>query len=827
VTDPASTLTSMSYDAAGRETQRVMNSSGSSSSSSSSSSGGLCPSSDDANVTIQTAYNADGNVSSITAINPVTGSQTTQYVYGTVLPDSDVASSLLKRQEIYPDSVDVNDRLFFNYNRQGQVKTTKDQNGTIHTYEFDKLGRVVNDRAIVLGTGVDGAIVRIASTYDVRGLRTHLTSWDNTTIGSGSVVNDVQFAYNDFSQLITDYQAHGGAVNTSTSPRVQYAYANGSANTVRPTTLTYPNARVLNYDYGTSSGINDASSRVGSLIDNDGTTHLADYQHLGAGTFVEQDDSQPDIKWTMIDLAGSNDPDTGDIYSGFDRFGRVKDNRWYSYGASADVDRIKYGYDRASNRIWRENTVATSLSANFDELYSNDGLQRLKDMQRGRLNGGHTGLTTKTFAQCWTLDPTGNWKGFRQDDNGDGTWDLNQARTSNTVNEITNITNSVGSAWVNPAYNRAGNMTTVPKPADPTGSYAATYDAWNRLVKLVDGVNTVSEYAYDGAKRRVIQKSYTGGTLSETRHLYYTQPSQWQVIEERVGASTSAERQFVWGLRYIDDIVLRDRDTTGGGTLNERLYGMQDANWNVTAVADTSGTVQERYAYSEYGRPSFLTASFVLRTTSFYAWNDLFGGYRTDLINGLDHVRNRVLCSNIGTWLQRDKAEFLLRVNLYQYLLSRPSHFLDPSGYQELEAPVFPPEPEPADPGGALGGNEEPPWVRVPQRLPPGNGSGSSNGGGSHGGGSHSDGSGDEQGTDDEGHIEGPDPALPWDTGLCKIKYKMVVINGVWFWVSEDQEPDNIFGSTCCIGLGFERLQDGRWVPMQPSWPCPRKCKRR
>jgi hypothetical protein len=29
--------------------------------------------------------------------------------------------------------------------------------------------------------------------------------------------------------------------------------------------------------------------------------------------------------------------------------------------------------------------------------------------------------------------------------------------------------------------------------------------------------------------------------------------------------STSANRQFVWGLRYLDDLSLRDRDTTGGG----------------------------------------------------------------------------------------------------------------------------------------------------------------------------------------------------------------------------------------------------------------------
>ena len=33
------------------------------------------------------------------------------------------------------------------------------------------------------------------------------------------------------------------------------------------TALTYPDGRVLSYDYGTTDGINDAVSRVGSLID--------------------------------------------------------------------------------------------------------------------------------------------------------------------------------------------------------------------------------------------------------------------------------------------------------------------------------------------------------------------------------------------------------------------------------------------------------------------------------------------------------------------------------------------------------------------------------
>jgi len=45
---------------------------------------------------------------------------------------------------------------------------------------------------------------------------------NNTTIGQGSVVNEVQFGYNTFAQLTTSYQEHSGAVSTSTSPKVQY-----------------------------------------------------------------------------------------------------------------------------------------------------------------------------------------------------------------------------------------------------------------------------------------------------------------------------------------------------------------------------------------------------------------------------------------------------------------------------------------------------------------------------------------------------------------------------------------------------------------------------
>jgi RHS repeat-associated protein len=680
--DPLAIETRYEHDAMGRETKRIMNYVATPSSSSSSS-GGCAPSAD-LNVTVETTWNADGNVKTIKAKNATTGDQTTEYVYGTTLSDSQIASSLLKRAEIYPDSVDGSDRIFFEYNRQGETTKFTDQAGTVHEFDFDKLGRQTHDRITTLGSGVDGAVRRISSTFEVRGMRESVTSYDNATVGSGSIVNDTKFTYNSFGQLTADYQSHSGAVNTGSSPKVQYAYASGSANTIRPTTVTYPNGRVVTYGYNASNSMADALSRVAAVIDNDGgATHLADYSYLGQQSFVETDYTQPDVRYTLVGTAGGDDPDTGDIYRGLDRFGRIKDSDWYNYGTSADADRIKYGYDRSGSRIWRENTVARSQGKYFDEKYLYDQIHRLKDMSRGELTNQQSTISNRQFAQCWGLDETGNWSNFREDNTGGGTWTLNQSRTSNTVNEITDITETVGASWVTPVYSRAGNMTTMPQPASPASSYTATYDAWNRLVKIASGASTVSEYQYDGAKRRVVQKSYVSGTLNETRHLYYTDPGKWQVVEERVGTSTSANRQFVWGLRYIDDLILRDRDTDGNGTLDERHYSLQDANWNVTGIVNTSGVIQQRFVYTAYGLPVFLNSSFTAGSNT-AGWEVLYAGYRFEAATSLMHVRHRVLNPALGCWVQRDPISALDSSPLYQYVQCQPTGFIDPAGLVAL-----------------------------------------------------------------------------------------------------------------------------------------------
>jgi hypothetical protein len=56
-------------------------------------------------------------------------------------------------------------------------------------------------------------------------------------------------------------------------------------------------------------------------------------------------------------------------------------------------------------------------------------------MQRGTLNGTQTGITgTPVLEQDWTLDPTGNWRGFVN--KASGVADLDQSRGANPVMTI-------------------------------------------------------------------------------------------------------------------------------------------------------------------------------------------------------------------------------------------------------------------------------------------------------------------------------------------------------------------------------------------------------
>jgi RHS repeat-associated protein len=543
----------------------------------------------------------------------------------------------------------------YTYNRAGQPLTTTDRNGTVHTFSYDTLGRITKDVASTLGSGIDGAVRRIETVYDGQGNPYLFTQYDATT--SGTVVNQVHRKFNGLGQLITEYQEHSGAVNISTSEKVQYAYSemSGGVNHSRLTSMTYPSGFVVNYDYGTSADLNDRISRLESL--NDGTISLESYSYLGLSTVVERAHAEPGLDLTYIKPSGESNADAGDQYIRLDRFDRVVDQRWLL--TSGHADRFQYGYDRNGNVLYKENMLSSSMS----ELYHTNGsgngydaLNQLTAFARGTLNSGKDTISSPARTQSWDYDATGNWESST-------TNSITTTRTHNKQNEIT----GVGSAT--PGYAANGNMTT-----DETGQ-TLKYDAWNRLVEIkTSGGTTLSAYVPDALTRRI--KETSGGT---TRDLYYS--ASWQVLEEKVGTRTDTRQ--VWSPVYVDELVLRERDTnTGLSGLEERVYVVQDANHNVTALVSVSGTVLQRFVYDPFGQATVLDASWGASSDG-YAWRYLHQGGRFDAAVGLYSFRFRDYDLVLGRWTVMDPIGFAAGdVNWYRSYYNSPSNFLDSQGLE-------------------------------------------------------------------------------------------------------------------------------------------------
>ena len=348
VTDPAGRVYRTEYDALGRTTKTVANYVD-----------GVVSNTDDK--TTGYAYNGAG-LTGLTAYLTGGGVQTTQYVFGvTQAGGSGIDSNDVVGATRWPDpttgAASSGQQEATTVNALGEALTLTDRNGSVHTLSYDVLGRVVSDAVTTLGSGVDGSVRLIQTAYDGQGHAYLVTSYDAAS--GGSVVNQVQRAFNGLGQLVTEYQAHGGAVNTSTSPKVQYAYSEmpSGANHSRLTSITYPDGYVLTYNY--ASGLNGDISRLSSLSDSTGT--LEAYSYLGLGTVVVRSHPQIGIDLTDVKRSGESNGDAGDQYIGLDRFGRVVDQRWLNPTTGTATDRFQYGYDAAGNRTFRDNLVSAAF----------------------------------------------------------------------------------------------------------------------------------------------------------------------------------------------------------------------------------------------------------------------------------------------------------------------------------------------------------------------------------------------------------------------------------------------------------------------------------
>ena len=195
-------------------------------------------------------------------------------------------------------------------------------------------------------------------------------------------------------------------------------------------------------------------------------------------------------------------------------------------------------------------------------------------------------------------------------------WTVNgvsQTRSTDPSNEIGSITQ--GGATSTQGYDLAGNMTLIADPNSVQGTLYCTYDGWDRLVEVQAGSSSgaiIAQFSYDGTSRRVSQTDCTPTDGPTTTYYLY---SGQQVIETRQGAQGSDPFDacpdepvcLVPALHRRPDPAGQLQWRRGGARF--RIYYLGDANYNVTALVDSSGTVVERYVYTPYGQVTVYDAS--------------------------------------------------------------------------------------------------------------------------------------------------------------------------------------------------------------------------
>jgi RHS repeat-associated protein len=402
----------------------------------------------------------------------------------------------------------------------------------------------------------------------------------------------------------------------------------------------------VGYTYGTANGLNDVISRLDAL--KQGTLTLESYKYLGLSTVIER--VQPQVRLTYLLQGVETVGDAGDKYKGLDRFGRVVDQRWINNGGT-NVDRYQYGYDRNSNVTSKTNVNST----NSTETYTYDGLNRLTGTNRA-FGTAHD--------QSFDLDAAGNMTGVTTDG-------VLVNRTSNSQNQLTEIDgNSL-------TYDANGNLATD----DQGRSY--TFDTWNRLVAVngTDGA-LIKAYAYDGTGRRIQEVVLDGSHNPVTTDLYFS--SSWQVLEEYVGGQRTESN--VYSPVYVNAIIARDKDTDGNGSLDQKVYFGQDANFNTTLMVSATGGTLGHFVYQAYGEKEKTDGNWSVQGSDTLGVKNTYQGGREDLATGLINFQRRDYNPRTYTWNSADPLGNPDGPSRYGFVANNPINRVDPTGRYSIES---------------------------------------------------------------------------------------------------------------------------------------------
>ncbi|GGT65671.1 RHS repeat-associated core domain-containing protein [Streptomyces purpureus] len=611
-------------------------------------------------------YDANGHITSTTELDGTPQARTT----GTAVFDGP-----------YDQPTKVTDSLgnttLLGYDANGNLDTVTDPEGRVTKADFNSFGQLTSlttaDGATTQYTyrhhdllAVKDAEGRTSSQFvDAAGRPTTVTD----ATGSASTVgydklNQPRTVTDQLGQALSLGYDDNGNLTTLTDARgnaTTWTYDQAD----RPKTATDPYGSTAGFEYHQGGRLAKVTNRVGQVA-------TAEYDLLGRPKTVKygvdiagQAESTVTYAYDAVDLPKTvSDTKAGTQSFTYDAYDRPK-------SVTGPTGTIGYDYDGADRR-------SQMTAAGVTTTYGYDKSSILTSVKTGTQHIGF-GLDAVGREQTATLP-----SGITRTTGYDKTGTINSiayTRGESAVGDLTYLRDARGQQ-----IRLTGTLASVALPAAETGSVFGkdnrvttfngrtfTYDNEGQLKD--DGKNTytfnprgqltgvtknggpAASFGYDPLGTR-ISKTLGGATTK-----FLTDASNPHIEQNNTGQTTATV-----AASGLDQYLTR---TENGQT---QTY-LTDALGTVVGLANPDGTIATRYTYDPYGQPTATGAA----STNPYT----FTGRESDG-TGLLHYRNRYYDPETGRFISQDPIGHAGGTNLYQYALSSPTTYTDPSGNNPL-----------------------------------------------------------------------------------------------------------------------------------------------
>ena len=302
-------------------------------------------------------------------------------------------------------------------------------------------------------------------------------------------------------------------------------------------------------------------------------------------------------------------------------------------------------YDGVGRMLRTSSERQGTILQSFDYAYGSAG-NRTSQTDR---NNEVTTYTYDALSRLTELDPPADPPvAYAYDAAGNRTEADGVTYTYNALNQLTG--DSTGTSYV---YDRAGRLV---ERRDGSQTTTYTRDALDQLIRVDDGSNPIA-YSYDALGRR---SERTEGGATESAH--YGDLTDAPILD------TDASGIIESYVRGAAGLV----EQRAGAT----RFPLSDAHGDVTAIADTDGTVASRHSYDPWGEQ---LSGHELQ----FGWLGAIG-LRTDSAAALSQMGVRSYVPGLGRFATEDPIIGYYgvgqSVNRFTYVWNDPVNRYDPMG---------------------------------------------------------------------------------------------------------------------------------------------------